>query len=53
MKATRFSVVDASVAATGPTGVAFHIHQMVAMFHSAKASAAHPSMRHHERRDAS
>ena len=37
MKAIMLSVVEASVAATGPTGVAFHIHQTVEMFHSAKA----------------
>ena len=42
MKAIMLSVVEASVAATGPTGVAFHIHQTVEMFHSAKVSAAQP-----------
>ena len=50
MKAIMLSVVEASVAATGPTGVAFHIHHTVEMFHSAKVSAAQPNMRHHERR---
>ena len=53
MKAIMLKNVEASVAATGPTGVAFHIHHTVATFHSAKVSAAQPNMRRHERREAS
>ena len=53
MKATRLRNVEASVAAMGPTGVAFQIHHTVAMFHEAKTAAAHPAMRHHERRESS
>lgn len=44
---------EASVAATGPTGVAYHIHQTVIAFHKAKVSAAQPKTFHHERREAS
>ena len=51
MKAKRFTVVEARVAATGPTGVANQIHQTVRMFQSAKASAAHPNMLHQPRRE--
>ena len=51
MKAIRFRVVEASVAATGPTGVAYQIHHTVSTFQSAKASAAHPNMRHQSRRE--
>ena len=47
------SSVEASVAATGPTGVAFQIHHTVAAFHPVKTSSAQPKTRHHERRDAS
>ncbi len=53
MKAIMLSVTEASVAATGPTGVANHIHQIVSMFQSEKVNAAQPKTRHHERRDAS
>ena len=53
MKASMLSVVEASVAATGPTGVAFQIHQMVIAFHSTKVSAAHPKVDHQPRREAS
>ena len=41
MKAIMFIVVEASVAAGGPTGVAYH---------STNASVAQPNMPHHERR---
>lgn len=50
MKAIMFIVVDASVAAGGPTGVAYQIHQIVRAFHSTNASVAQPNMPHHERR---
>ena len=53
MKAIMFIVVEASVAAGGPTGVAYQIHQIVRAFHSAKVSAAQPKTFHHERREAS
>ena len=53
MNAKVLSVVEASVAATGPTGVAYQIHHTVAAFHSAKVSAAQPSTRRHERRESS
>jgi len=53
MKAIMFSVVEAKVAATGPTGVANQIHQIVAAFHKANVNAAHPNMRRHPRREAS
>ncbi len=42
--------VEASVAATGPTGVAYQIHHTVAAFHSTNASAAQPNMPHQPRR---
>ena len=45
--------VEASVAAMGPTGVAFQIHQTVIAFHSTKVSSAQPNMPHHERREQS
>ena len=50
MKAIMFIVVEASVAAGGPTGVAYQIHQIVRAFHSTNASVAQPNMPHHERR---
>ena len=50
MKAKRLSDAETSVAATGPTGVAYPIHHTVAAFHSTKTSAAHPSMPHQPRR---
>ena len=50
MKAIMLRVVEASVAATGPTGVAFQIHHMVIAFHNTKVSAAHPNIRHQLRR---
>ena len=53
MKAIMFSVVEASVAANGPTGVAYQIHQTVIAFQSVKASSDQPKTRHHERREAS
>ena len=53
MKAAMFTVVEARVAATGPTGVAFQIHHTVQMFHRAKVRAAHPNMCHQARREAS
>ena len=36
--------VDTMVAATGPTGVAFHIHQTVATFHNMRVRSAQPSI---------
>ena len=44
MKAIMFIVVEASVAAGGPTGVAYQIHQIVRAFHSTNASVmpSHP-----------
>ena len=53
MKAIMFIVVEASVAAGGPTGVAYQIHQIVSAFHSTKVSVAQPKTLHHERREAS
>jgi hypothetical protein len=32
------------VAAIGPTGVAFHIHHIVAIFHNTNVNNAHPSI---------
>lgn len=53
MKAIMLRVEEASVAANGPTGVAYQIHQTVAAFQSANASSAQPNMPHHARREAS
>ena len=53
MKAIILSVVDANVAANGPTGVAYHIHQIVDIFHSANAKDAQPNTRHHDLRELS
>ena len=44
------SVVDTSVAAIGPTGVANQIHHTVTTFQRAKVKAAHPNMCHQSRR---
>lgn len=49
MKATMYQNVVKNVAASGPTGVAIHIHHTVAAFHSTNISAAHPAMRHQSR----
>lgn len=43
--------VEASVAANGPTGVEYHSPQIVAPFHSTKASHAQPNIRHQSPRD--
>ena len=51
MNAIRLRVVEASVAATGPTGVAYQIHQTVSAFHRTNARVAHPNMRHQSRRE--
>ena len=51
MKAIRFRAVETIVAAIGPTGVAFQIHQTVATFQSMKVSVAHPNIDHHPRRE--
>ncbi len=53
MKATMFRNDEARVAATGPTGVAYQIHQTVARFHPAKTSSAQPKTAHHDRREPS
>ena len=53
MKAIMLRVVEASVAANGPTGVAFHIHQTVSAFHRTNVSVAQPNMPRHERREPS
>ena len=50
MKASMLRNVEASVAATGPTGVAYQIHHTVAAFHSTNARAAQPNMPHQPRR---
>lgn len=36
--------VEQIVAATGPAGVAFHTHQIVATFHNTKANNAQPNI---------
>ena len=53
MKAIRLRVVETRVAATGPTGVAYQIHQTVAAFHSTNVRVAQPNMPHQARREAS
>ena len=45
------SVVATSVAAIGPTGVAFQIHQTVATFHKTNVSNDQPKTRHQSRRE--
>ena len=53
MKASMLRNVEASVAAMGPTGVAFQIHQTVIAFQSTKVSSAQPNMPHQARREPS
>jgi hypothetical protein len=53
MKATIFQNEEARVAAMGPTGVAFQIHQTVERFHPANESSDQKKTRHHDLRLAS
>jgi hypothetical protein len=43
--------VETIVAAIGPTGVAFHIHHIVAAFHNMKVKSAQPSIAKVSRHD--